>query len=53
MKAITKAMNPGLPDPMELTDFLVDVANRARKDGILALESNIDEFYGRDPFLVR
>ncbi|ACO04318.1 MAG TPA: motility protein A [Persephonella sp.] len=50
LKAITKAMNPGLPDPMELTDFLVDVANRARKDGILALESNIDEFYGRDPF---
>ncbi len=50
LKAIGKAFNPGLPDPVELIDYLVNVANKARRDGILALESDIDEYYSRDPF---
>jgi chemotaxis protein MotA len=50
LKAIGKAFNPGLPDPVELVDYLVNVANKARRDGILALESDIDEYYSRDPF---
>jgi len=51
LKAFLKAINPGLPDPIETIDFLVDIAKKARKEGILALESSIDEFYSRDPFL--
>lgn len=50
LKALLKAINPGLPNPLEIIDFLTDIAKRARKEGILALESNIDEFYSRDPF---
>ncbi len=50
VKAIGKAFNPGLPDPVELVDYLVNIANKARRDGILALESDIDEYYSRDPF---
>jgi chemotaxis protein MotA len=50
-KAILKAINPGLPNPIETIDFLTDIAKKARKEGILALEADIDNFYGRDPFL--
>ncbi len=50
LKALLKAINPGLPNPLEMIDFLTDIAKRARKEGILALESNIDEFYSKDPF---
>ncbi|WP_456455865.1 motility protein A [Thermovibrio sp.] len=50
LKALLKAINPGLPNPLEIIDFLTDIAKRARKEGILALESNIDEFYSKDPF---
>jgi len=50
-KAILKAINPGLPNPIETIDFLTDIAKKARKEGILALEADIDSFYGRDPFL--
>ncbi|ADY73199.1 MotA/TolQ/ExbB proton channel [Desulfurobacterium thermolithotrophum DSM 11699] len=49
-KAILKAINPGMPNPIETIDFLTDVAKKARKEGILALESDIDAFYGRDSF---
>ncbi|WP_457567566.1 motility protein A [Desulfurobacterium sp.] len=51
LKAFLKTINPGIPDPLETIDFLVDIAKRARKEGILALESSIDDFYARDPFL--
>jgi len=50
-KAILKAINPGIPNPIETIDFLTDIAKKARKEGILALEADIDNFYGRDPFL--
>ncbi|NPA16138.1 motility protein A [Persephonella sp.] len=50
VKAIGKAFKPGLPDPVEHIDFLVEVVNKARKNGILALESDIDNFYEKDPF---
>jgi len=50
VKAIGKAFKPGLPDPVEHIDFLVEVVNKARKNGILALESDIDDFYEKDPF---
>lgn len=51
LKAFLKTINPGMPDPLETIDFLVDIAKRARKEGILSLESSIDDFYARDPFL--
>jgi len=50
-KAILKAINPRLPNPIETIDFITDIAKKARKEGILALEADIDNFYGRDPFL--
>ncbi|MEO2065074.1 MAG: MotA/TolQ/ExbB proton channel family protein [Desulfurobacteriaceae bacterium] len=50
LKAMLKAINPGMPNPIEEIDFLTDVAKKARKEGILALESDIDTFYSRDPF---
>jgi chemotaxis protein MotA len=49
-KGILKAINPGLPNPVEHIDYLVDVVNKARKNGILALESDIDDFFAKDPF---
>ena len=50
VKAIGKAFKSGLPDPAEHIDFLVEIVNKARKNGILALESDIDSFYEKDPF---
>ncbi len=51
LKAILKAINPGISNPIETIDFLTDIAKKARKEGILALESDIDSFYAKDPFL--
>ncbi len=48
VKGIAVAFKPGLPDPVELTEYLTNVANKARKEGILALEADIDEFYQKD-----
>ncbi len=48
VKGIGVAFKPGLPDPVELTEYLTNVANKARKEGILALEADIDEFYQKD-----
>ncbi len=50
LTSVKKAISPGLPDPVEHIDFLVEVANKARKEGILALESDIDNYYAKDPF---
>jgi len=50
LKAALKALNPGLSNPIEVIDFLTDISKKARKEGILALESDIDNFYARDPF---
>jgi len=49
LKAVLKAFKPGLPDPVEHIDFLVEVVNKARKNGILALESDIDNTGGIIP----
>ncbi len=51
VKAIKKVFKPGLPDPLELIEFLVSVTKKARKEGILALEADIDKFYERDKIL--
>jgi len=51
VKAIGKAFKPSLPDPIELIDFLVNATKKARKEGILALEADIDQFYEKDKIL--
>ncbi len=51
VKAIKKVFKPTLPDPIDLIDFLVTMTKKARKEGILALESDIDKFYERDKIL--
>ncbi len=50
-KSILKAINPGVPNPIETIDFLTEIAKKARKEGILALEADIDNFYAKDSFL--
>ncbi len=39
------------PDPIETVEFLTDVASKVRREGILALESEIEIYYERDPLL--
>ncbi len=51
LKAILKAIKPEVGDPIETVEFLTEIAKKARKEGILALESDIDQFYAKDPFL--
>jgi len=51
LKALLKAIKPEVGDPIETVDFLTEIAKKARKEGILALESDIDQFYAKDPFL--
>lgn len=51
LKAILKAIKPEVGDPLETVEFLTEIAKKARKEGILALESDIDQFYAKDPFL--
>ncbi len=51
VKAIGKVFKPSLPDPLELIEFLTEITKKARKEGILALESDIDKFYERDKIL--
>ena len=51
VKAIGKVFKPSLPDPLELIEFLTEVTKKARKEGILALESEIDQFYEKDKIL--
>lgn len=50
LKAILKAIKPEVGDPIETVEFLTEIAKKARKEGILALESDIDQFYAKDPF---
>lgn len=51
IKAIGKVFKPTLPDPLDLIEFLTNIAKKARKEGILALESEIDQFYEKDKLL--
>ncbi len=39
------------PDPVETIEFLSEIASKVRKEGILALESEIDAYYERDKLL--
>jgi len=39
------------PDPLETVDFLSEIATKVRREGILALESEIELYYERDPLL--
>ena len=50
LKAILKAIKPEVGDPIETVEFLTEIAKKARKEGILALEADIDQFYSKDPF---
>lgn len=50
-RVIAKTLFNRTPDPAEVIRSLVDLAEVARRDGILALEGMIDEM--RDEFLVR
>lgn len=51
IKAIGKVFKPGMPDPMETIEFLVTTMKKARKEGILSLESDIDQYYEKDRLL--
>ncbi len=39
------------PDPLEVVEFLGEIASKVRKEGILALESEIEMYYQRDQLL--
>ncbi len=39
------------PDPIETVEFLSEIATKVRREGILALESEIDLYYQRDTLL--
>ncbi|WP_187648472.1 motility protein A [Nitrosophilus labii] len=51
VKAIGKAFKPSSPDPLETIDFLVETMKKARKEGILSLEADIDKYYEKDRLL--
>ena len=39
------------PDPLQTVEFLSEIATKVRREGILALESEIERYYEKDPFL--
>ncbi len=51
VKAVGKVFKPTTPDPMETIDFLVETMKKARKEGILSLEADIDKYYEKDRLL--
>ncbi len=51
VKAIGKAFKPSSPDPLETIEFLVETMKKARKEGILSLEADIDKYYEKDRLL--
>ncbi|HIP93449.1 MAG TPA: motility protein A [Desulfurobacteriaceae bacterium] len=51
LKAISKAFNPPIKDPEEIINTMVEIAKKARKEGILSLEAEIEKYYAVDPFL--
>jgi chemotaxis protein MotA len=51
LKAIMKAIKPGIPPFEEEVTYIVTIAQKARKDGILSLENELAEYYAHDPFL--
>ena len=51
LKAFMKAIKPGIPPFEEEVAYIVNIAQKARKDGILSLENELPEYYAHDPFL--
>ena len=51
MSAIKDAFLWKPPDPLETVEFLSEIATKVRREGILALESEIELYYERDPLL--
>jgi len=51
LKAFMKAAKPNIPPFEEEVAYIVNIAQKARKDGILSLENELPEYYAHDPFL--
>ncbi len=51
IKAIKKVFKPTTPDPNETITFLVETMKKARKEGVLSLEAEIDKYYEKDKIL--
>jgi chemotaxis protein MotA len=51
LKAFFKAFKPDIPPFEEEVSYMVSIAQKARKDGILSLENELAEYYAHDPFL--
>ena len=51
LKSFMKAIKPGIPPFEEEVAYIVNIAQKARKDGILSLENELPEYYAHDPFL--
>ena len=51
LKAFIKAIRPGVPPFEEEVAYIVNIAQKARKDGILSLENELPQYYAHDPFL--
>jgi len=51
LKSFIKAIRPNIPDIEEAVSYMVNIAQLARRDGILSLEDQLAEYYRYDPFL--
>ena len=51
LKAFMKAIKPNIPPFEEEVAYIVAIAQKARKDGILSLENELPEYFAHDPFL--
>jgi len=51
LKAFVKAFKPNIPPFEEEVAYIVTIAQKARKDGILSLENELPEYFAHDPFL--
>lgn len=51
LKSFMKAIKPGIPPFEEEVAYIVNIAQKARKDGILSLENELSEYYAHDSFL--
>jgi chemotaxis protein MotA len=51
LKSFSKALKPNIPPFEEEVSYIVQIAQKARRDGILSLENELSEYYAHDPFL--
>jgi chemotaxis protein MotA len=51
VKAFFKAIFPRLPSFEEEVAYIVSIAQKARREGILSLENDLPEYYSHDPML--